>query len=225
MKIVSRNDWGAQPPRTPLYYPPPGNFTDGIFVHHSVTNTGPDEPALVRGIQGYHQNTNGWKDVAYSWLVGQSGTIYEGRGWGAAGGHTQGYNTSSHAVCFIGNSDTDIPTVEALAAIEQVIVECLARYGMSAPVRPHRAVNQTACPGAYLADWVVHDRPTTPPHTPDPEPEDDMTPAQAEALARIDTLVQQVNHDLGQLKAQVAAVEQLDERVLQRLIRDLPERK
>jgi hypothetical protein len=36
---------------------------------------------LVRSIQGWHQENNGWSDIAYSFLICPHGSIYEGRGW------------------------------------------------------------------------------------------------------------------------------------------------
>lgn len=215
MDAVSRAQWGAAPPLSPFYIPPPGMFDNGCFVHHTVTSTGPDEAAIVRGVQAFHQSEGvpggPWKDIAYSWLVGQSGIVYEGRGWGVAGGHTKGYNASSHAVCFIGNSDTDVPTVEALAAIESVIDECLARYG--GPVRTHNAVNQTACPGSNLTAWVESGRHVDPPHTPDPE-EDEMTDAQLERLIaahKADT--DRIIEKLGGVGSQQVATNQWLERL------------
>jgi hypothetical protein len=56
-------------------------------------------------------------------------------------------------VCFIGNSDNDVPTPQALAAIEAVWAEHARRYG-STTLLCHRNVNQTGCPGAHLAAWV-----------------------------------------------------------------------
>ena len=34
----------------------------------------------------------GWWDIGYSFLVGEDGNIYEGRGWNEIGAHTKGYN-------------------------------------------------------------------------------------------------------------------------------------
>lgn len=151
MDYVARSGWGARPPKSKVLLAP-GNI-EGIFGHHSVTPTGPNEAAIVKSIQDFHMNTRGWNDIAYSWLVGQSGTIYEGRGWLVNGGHTEGWNFRSHAVCFIGNSDTDVPTDAALRGISTVIRESLARFGGF--VKPHSAVNQTGCPGRHLTEWIA----------------------------------------------------------------------
>lgn len=35
----------------------------------------------------------GWWDIGYSFMVGEDGNVYEGRGWDQVGAHTYGYNT------------------------------------------------------------------------------------------------------------------------------------
>lgn len=174
MDYVARSGWGARPAKSKVLLAT-GNI-EGIFVHHSVTPTGPDEAALVRNIQAFHMDTRGWNDIAYNWLVGQSGTIYEGRGWLVNGGHTEGWNFRSHAVCFIGNSDSDVPTPQAERALSTVIAESVKRFGGF--VKPHSAVNQTGCPGKHLTAWVAGGgyRPAAPapgvPSAPAPSEED-----------------------------------------------------
>ena len=156
-----RDDWGARAPTgiTPI------GASEGIFVHYTVTATGPDEAAVCRSVQAFHMGSKGWRDIAYSWLVGQSGRIYEGRGWGVAGGHTEGWNSRSHAVCWIGGDEQ--PTPAALAAIAAVCAEHARRYG--GWVKPHRAVNSTSCPGDILTAWVAAGQPTTAPTPADGE--------------------------------------------------------
>ena len=176
MDIITRAEWGARPPK----YVNDISLSDGIFVHYTVTPTAP-EAQIVRNVQAYHMDTKGWSDIAYSFLVGQSGGIYEGRGWGRAGGHTQGYNSTSHAVCWIGNEET--PTDAALESINAVIEEHNRRYGRGF-VLPHRAVNSTSCPGDKLAAWLDAGRPLVMGETaatPEPpeEEEDDMASAVA----------------------------------------------
>jgi hypothetical protein len=180
MQYVSRSEWGARPPKSTK----PIASSQALFVHHSVTATGPDEAAIVRQVQAFHMDTRKWQDIAYSWLVGQSGRIYEGRGWGVAGGHTEGHNSTSHAVCFIGNSDNDVPTKAAFDAIASVHDEHARRYGTPV-LRSHRDVNQTGCPGAHLAAWVA---------APTPAPSEEFT-VDAEARKAFDDIIRRLDSD------------------------------
>jgi hypothetical protein len=152
MEYISRSQWGARAPKAVNAL----IKSEGIFIHHSVT---PEAPAvnIVRQIQNMHMDQRGWLDIAYSWLVDRDGNIYEGRGWGVAGGHTEGYNSRSHAVCYIGNTDNGLPPVAALNAINVVVAEHQSRYGGF--VKSHRDVNATACPGSHLHNWVHTGRP------------------------------------------------------------------
>jgi N-acetylmuramoyl-L-alanine amidase len=184
VNYVSRAQWGARPPKSTK----PIATSEALFVHHTVTGTGPDEAAIVRQVQAFHMDTRKWQDIAYSWLVGQSGAIYEGRGWGIAGGHTEGWNSKSHAVCFIGNTDNDVPTPQALAAIEAVWAEHARRYATNT-LRTHRAVNQTGCPGAQLTAWVAAQ--SAPPQPSDPE----EFVMDAESRAAFDNIIRRLDND------------------------------
>jgi hypothetical protein len=175
---ISRDQWGARPPKAKTILTP--GQIEGIFVHHTVTGTGPDEAAIVRQVQAFHMDSKGWNDIAYNWLVGQSGNIYEGRGWLANGGHTQGWNFTSHAVCFIGNSDTDVPSEAAKRSLNIVIEESLKRFGGF--VKPHGAVNETGCPGQNLAKWIVEGRQSAPLPT---IPSDPYSPSEDDVEAPI----------------------------------------
>lgn len=128
----------------------------GLFVHYTAEPSTPTEgrqaeKARLRSIQAFHMDVKGWLDIAYSWAVGESGTIYELRGWGVAGGHTQGYNHHSHAVLWIGGTDK-APSELALDGMAIVADEAKRLYG--GPVRCHRDVNKTSCPGDALCDAV-----------------------------------------------------------------------
>lgn len=123
----------------------------GIYVHWTA---GPIDQT-PREIQRFHMGPDrGWTDIAYSWLVRTDGTIFEGRGWGRAGAHTAGYNSTSHAVCAIAGDDRQI-TNAMQNALEIVIEEHDRLYGVGYH-RPHRAVGSTACPGDKLAEWITN---------------------------------------------------------------------
>ena len=168
----ARGEWGA---RAPKYRNSMPNTSNGVFLHHTVTGIAP-AASIVRGVQNFHMDGRGWADIAYSFLVDVvSGDIYEGRGLGIAGGHTAGYNSTSHAICWIANTDQVNPTAKAKRAWLATLRTIEARFG-AGPERGHRDVAPTACPGGFGYTWLKQGFPVSgepgepPPPTPPPPP-------------------------------------------------------
>lgn len=124
MLIVSRADWKAVPPkRTPVKIALP---TPRLWLHHSA-GAGSDE-VRVKAIQTFHMAPppigRGWNDIAYSYLIDNDPPdvdVFEGRGAGIAGGHTQGDNTQSHGLCVIGDFRLSPPADETLQKIAELV--------------------------------------------------------------------------------------------------------
>ena len=147
MEIIKREEWGARKPRRKHNIPVP---TRELWQHHTVGDY--RGAAGIRAIQDFHMDGRGWSDIAYSFVIDRRTLkVYEGRGFGVAGGHTKGHNTISHAICVTGNFDLYQPTDELLRKIAELI-----RYGYKLGKWPlkltggHRDVGNTACPGKYL---------------------------------------------------------------------------
>jgi hypothetical protein len=113
--IVSRAAWGAEEEivRAPPIIAPTLRLA---VVHHTAgTNsyTRAQAAAIVRGIEVYHVQGNGWNDIGYNFLVDRFGTIYEGRGGGidqnVIGAHSQGFNSGTVGVAVAGNYTTAVP--------------------------------------------------------------------------------------------------------------------
>ncbi|MGH2811486.1 MAG: peptidoglycan recognition protein family protein [Actinomycetota bacterium] len=187
MRIVSRHEAGLAPPRGPIpriRLPAP----EGIFIHHTVTRVTADPAADWRYVQSiaFGRRDAYFYDVSYSFGVHSSGTILEGRGWGAYGGHTVdkahgiNYNDKSHAIVLIGNyhppaNGPDVVTLIQLEAVRWLIAEGIqiGAVPLAPKIRGHRDVHATACPGAtayallpeFRKPWI----PTEPPPPPEPE--------------------------------------------------------
>lgn len=145
MRIIPRSEWGAAPPKSRTTFSlPVGRF----FVHHSVTEPTGDAAADVRALQRIAFG-RGFADISYSFVVHPNGQLFEGRGWGVVGAHTEGYNSSAHAVVLIGNYENMQPTTPQLDAIRWLIAEGrrLNKHSSGVLIQPHRAVGSTACPG------------------------------------------------------------------------------
>lgn len=177
--MVSRAGWGADEglrlrncPEGPSY----AKRVDLMVIHHTVG--GPGGAAEVRGIYAYHTIGRGYCDIAYNFLIGADGTIYEGRYGGIArtviGAHATNFNTGSSGIALMGNYTSTTPS----GAMQNQLVALLqwkmsvhninpyaatTRYGVVIdPIISHRDAGAisgdgTSCPGngAYgLLGWI-----------------------------------------------------------------------
>ena len=102
-RIILRGEWGATGGRGEDVS---AKLPWGEVVAH--TEAGPQrspasyevECGWIRAIENFHVNTRGWNGIAYSFLIAPSGRIFEGRGWGRSGAHTEGRNSTAAAFCF-----------------------------------------------------------------------------------------------------------------------------
>jgi N-acetylmuramoyl-L-alanine amidase len=177
--ILSRSTWGANEAirRAPPSYAPSVQFA---LVHHTAgTNsyTESQSSAIVRGIEVYHVQGNGWNDIGYNFLVDKYGQVFEGRYGGVdrnvIGAHAEGFNTGSVGVAMLGTYGSTAPPVVARNALANLLAWRLdlahvdpkstltwvsggnARFAPGVPVilravSGHRDTGFTTCPGAAL---------------------------------------------------------------------------
>lgn len=176
MRIITRAEWGAKPPkyRNSIRTPTPR-----LWVHHTADDR--QGPTAVRAHQTFHMNTKGWSDIAYSFLIGDNGEIFEGRGFRIAGGHTKDDNTRSHGICLLGNFDRRKPTNASLRSLIE-----LATYGRNTgywipTLGGHKDAPgaATACPGRHLYAVLpaIRNRVAHPPPVPLPKAKKGWKPA------------------------------------------------
>jgi N-acetylmuramoyl-L-alanine amidase len=177
--IITRADWHADESirRGAPYY------ADGIhlaIVHHTAGSnsyTKAQSASIVRAIELYHVQGNGWNDVGYNFLVDKYGQIFEGRYGGitrpVVGAHAQGFNSGSVGISLIGDYSSTSITPAARAALVSLIawrldlahidpLSKVVRVSSGNPRYPagtaitlntisaHRDVYPTSCPGASL---------------------------------------------------------------------------
>ena len=177
--IVPRSEWGANESirRSPPAYAPEVKFA---IVHHTAGRndyTRAQAAAIVRGIQLFHVQSNGWNDIGYNFLVDRFGTIYEGRYGGVdrnvIGAHALGFNTGSVGIALLGTYGNATPSAAAQDAIARLTAWRLdlahvdpastltfisggsEKYAPDAPVTVravsgHRDTGSTECPGNAL---------------------------------------------------------------------------
>jgi len=153
MRYVSRYQWGATPPPGGKgFHRISHGRVEGVVVHHSGVENGPRGTGAVHAFERHHLS-KGWDGIAYNWLVDETGTIFEGRGWEARGAATNGWNAKSMSVCFTGWGYSQ-PHANVLESIQTVIAEAEKWFGRGLWVETHRRKGTTTCPGDWLGDWV-----------------------------------------------------------------------
>lgn len=184
MQLVSREAWGARPPRNREALA--RNKQLGTAIHYSSSDA--DEQAdhancarRVRGIQDFHLDGRGWADIAYSYLACKHGAVYEGRGRGVrtAANGTDAGNDAYHAVCFLGDNtpDRDDVTDPGREAIRDAVLHCNA-WSAADGVVPHSFFKATGCPGDDLRGWIAKGMPVAVPLL----PEGDLTMPDAQDI-------------------------------------------
>jgi hypothetical protein len=175
--LVSRKDWGARAPK--------GSYstlksTKGVKVHYTGGRVDPaivgDHAkcvAMVRSIQAYHIDGNGWIDIGYTMVACPHRKVFMGRGPGhlpAANG--PGLNSGHYAVLgLVGTSGLTQPPDAMLHGILDAVEYLRAQGGAGKEIKGHRDGYATDCPGDALYAWVKKGAPRPGQPTPPPPPE------------------------------------------------------
>ncbi|XP_036045187.1 peptidoglycan recognition protein 4 isoform X2 [Onychomys torridus] len=118
--MVSREEWGAEAIGCSSKLSRPVNV---LVIHHVPGLECHNQTVCSRKLQelqAYHIR-NSWCDVAYNFLVGDDGRVYEGVGWNVQGSHDQGYNNISLGLAFFGAQEGHSPSTVALSAMKGLI--------------------------------------------------------------------------------------------------------
>jgi hypothetical protein len=178
-----RDSWQAREPSVEPSY----GEVSMAFVHHTVSSNdyaAADVPAMLRAIQSFHMDANGWNDMGYNFLVDRFGTIWEGRAGGVeaavSAAQTEGFNSVSTGVAVIGTFSNAPPSQASLDAVVRLLAWKLPHHGVDpagtatviskgnarypegssatfANVSGHRDGKSTDCPGQALYDrlpWI-----------------------------------------------------------------------
>ncbi|XP_055915429.1 peptidoglycan-recognition protein LE [Eupeodes corollae] len=157
LHIVERRRWLAQKPMEP--YQTLSKPAELVIISHSATEMAtsmPDNIFLIRNIQSFHIESCRWNDIAYNFLIGNDGNIYEGRGWGVVGAHAKGYNNISVGISFVGCFMRELPSATSLAACKKIIQKGV-ESGYIAPdyqLIGHCQCSPTESPGRKLFEEI-----------------------------------------------------------------------
>ncbi|KAL5278059.1 PGLYRP3.2 family protein, partial [Megaselia abdita] len=157
LQLVHRSDWQAVPPSDTLddlKHPVPN-----VIIMHTATEQCLDRTkcdSLCRFIQSYQMDVRKWYDIAYNFLVGGDGLIYEGRGWDKVGAHTKGFNSDSIGIAFIGTFNGKLPPGKSLDIVKSLLEEGLKNGKISPNYKlfGQRQLNGSKSPGDALYEEI-----------------------------------------------------------------------
>ena len=160
LEIVPRTAWGAAPLRDDH---DPMTKVSRLTLHHTDAlddlggMTKRDDAELMRVIQRFHQDTRGWADIGYHYVIGRDGKVYEGRALTVQGAHAGGGNNIENlGISVMGNFEQELPTGKQMETLQRFLVAAAARYDLAPDTLfGHRDFKATACPGDALYAWFT----------------------------------------------------------------------
>ncbi|MFS0706145.1 peptidoglycan recognition protein, partial [Cellulomonas sp. 179-A 9B4 NHS] len=131
--IISRAEWGAAPQACEFDV---ASTLLAAVVHHTA---GPNSyasvdqaKAQIRADQRYHQQSRGWCDIGYNYLVDKWGNVYEGRAGSGTrpviGVHAGGFNTATLGVSMLGDYSSGTPSAAVQENVARLIAWRLGSY-------------------------------------------------------------------------------------------------
>jgi hypothetical protein len=163
VKFVSREQWGAKPPKAVTKLSP--TALAGVAVHWfgkpRAAKSHDGCAALLRSVQNTHMGPKGLgvpaggNDIAYNHAVCPHGQAFTLRGFGVqtgANGDSQS-NRDFAAIVYMAGEGDPPPPDEVLQVIADVIRAWQAK-GAGPLVKPHRFFTGSTCPGPDLLKWV-----------------------------------------------------------------------
>jgi hypothetical protein len=155
LALIGRSSWGAKP--LGKNFDPMAGISR-LTIHHTAEIPGMmdrQDLDLIRAVQRFHQQTNGWADLGYHFLIGRDGHIYEGRPLYAQGAHCGGDNNKHNiGVAVIGDCDRQLPNRIQLAATRRFLDHLQHEHHIRRDqLFSHRDFKVTACPGRALYEW------------------------------------------------------------------------
>lgn len=153
LRIVTRNEWLAQPPR--------GKLDDlklpvhKVIIAHTATEECTTQSACtyrIRFIQDRHIGAENFDDIGYNFLIGGDGNVYEGRGWLKVGAFLRGQNSKSEGIAFIGDYRHITPTKAQMEVLDALLANGTKSGYLTPDFRLHGAcqLQATESPGKLL---------------------------------------------------------------------------
>lgn len=155
--MLCRQSWGARPARAGGRL----HTIDRMTIHHSAVAL-PDNRGIVARLQQhqrYHQDDQGWIDIAYHAAVDRNGNIFALRDTAIAGDTATDYDTEGHFLVLCeGDFDTEQVTEAQLNGTALVCAWAMQQFGIGVnTLASHQQVapGETDCPGRTLQSHVT----------------------------------------------------------------------
>ncbi|XP_061393454.1 peptidoglycan-recognition protein SD-like [Musca vetustissima] len=153
LQIISRAEWKAKPAveqMTPLELP-----AQRVIIAHTAGNECKSKAACsaeMRNIQNFHMTKAFFDDIAYNYLIGNDGNVYEGRGWKYQGAIAKGINAGSINIAFMGVFNNQLPSQAALDVVKLLLDKLKTDQKLKEDYKifGHRQLSPTVSPGDAL---------------------------------------------------------------------------
>lgn len=157
--LVTRSQWGAQKTRRNVVE---NTDLSRITIHHTadqgdMVSLGNDDTAsYLRRLQAYFQDSKGYADLPYHFLISDDGKTYIGRPLRYQGAHAGGSaNRSNIGIALIGNFESKQPSQAQLRTLRSLVASLSDQHHIGhAQIFPHCDLKDTRCPGAQLEHTV-----------------------------------------------------------------------
>jgi len=153
LNFVDREVWGAVPADVSRMST---HTIDALTVHHAGDQSSATGPSRYRSWQAFHMS-RGWGDLAYHYIIGVDGTVYEARDTRYEGDTGTNYDPNGDFLVVVeGNFDNDIPTQAQLDSLVRVLAWAATRFDVSpTTIAGHRDHASTSCPGGNLYAYIA----------------------------------------------------------------------
>lgn len=155
LTILTRSQWGA------LDALPGGvaHVPDALVVHHTarLIDMRRRLASKLRGLQRWSQSNEPladgtpkivWSDLPYHFYVSWDGIVAEGRDPLIKGDTNTAYDPAGCLqICLEGNFEIEWPTVQQVLALERLVLILREQFSISSPVKTHKELTVTQCPG------------------------------------------------------------------------------
>ena len=151
--VLCRESWASAPAGAGIPH-----TIEQITVHHSATRLDDNREVVdhIRRYQRDHQESRGWVDLAYHYVIDARGNLYEARSTDVVGDTSTNYDPTGHflAMCDGNFEEQEVPEPQ-FDGLARLLAWAVQQHGLTVEsISGHRDHASTACPGQNLYERV-----------------------------------------------------------------------